>query len=648
MQLQNSIINISISHYVVKCALICLKCDINVNSSELILQAEGQVLSGLALEIEAILQVTNSNIQFRFITIHGAGFVNIIKESIETFQIINSTMSGTSLINSSSNGYIVSDLLLDTDLNISNVIVCSDLVSVGESTYKLTTSNQINTDCSICGDKYVVYGICLSELVNSVHVEGVLICVFPFEFRNMQCLCSAGYELNLTICVGTISQLTMLNNNFSQSIAQTTDFIYLVQEQCETKIAQLDNKTQIQLLNVRDQINSDIYSNITNLEHLILASAFQLESYFNRTIQQLDQQVFNNVSSTTHFLENQIMQNISQLNQSILSHITLSDQYVVSNNTKMETYVNNTKQILENYIIVNLSTQKLQIEDQIKSLQHNLEQQMLSNDSYIELQIVNNVTAFYNRISLLNASQQAALEQVKQQTYTNLSQYTHDVNQNIVSNISQLKTYIDNKIILNDQMFQQNISSLEKYVNNTKDNIEQMLDQNITQLRTKLQNQIGVSINNIMNQMVDNSTILEQRINGNYSNIQSQINNLALTTQTSVEAVRSQAYSNQTANFNLLNLNLNNNITTLQNSLLNKISINSSVLEQMIISNVTSVNSNMNIQNSNILTQIGITNSQQSQINNNMNQLLLAMSRLGAQVCVINGKSFNQGNGQCE
>ncbi|CAL6000625.1 Hypothetical_protein [Hexamita inflata] len=161
-----------------KCALICIKCDVQITSSELILIAQGQILSGIALEVHTEMQVSKSSVQFRFYTSYGAGFIHTIQNTIKSFNIINTTISGASQIQSKFNGYVTSGLYSDNDIFVNNVYVCSKMKMVGESTFNLVESNQIIPKCSICGGLFVVYGLCQAQLVNSINVDNELQCVF--------------------------------------------------------------------------------------------------------------------------------------------------------------------------------------------------------------------------------------------------------------------------------------------------------------------------------------------------------------------------------------------------------------------------------------------------------------------------------------
>ncbi|CAL6035187.1 Hypothetical_protein [Hexamita inflata] len=173
-----------------KCALICIKCDILVTKSTLILSAQGQLIGGLALEIEVAFQLTKTSVQVRMKSQHGAGLVQQIAKTIQQFTISETNLSVSSLSESETNGQIVSSLNITQNIQINNLITCSSLKVTGDSIYELNLSQGLQHDCNICSDNAViVYGLCLIDLRFGQIVNETLQCVSPFEFNGTSCSC---------------------------------------------------------------------------------------------------------------------------------------------------------------------------------------------------------------------------------------------------------------------------------------------------------------------------------------------------------------------------------------------------------------------------------------------------------------------------
>ncbi|CAL5989366.1 Conserved_hypothetical protein [Hexamita inflata] len=646
VKLNNVSINITIDVVVVKSALICIKCQVILGSSQLILIATGQFLSGIALEVEQQICLLDTNIQFRFITGHGSGLVNSITNDIEMF-LQNSSITGTSLQESQYNGYIVSDLQVNLQIFVSSVQVCSDLDQSGTSQFQLVAPEPLIPNCSVCLNKFVVYGLCLNELLNGVISSGGQIsCVFPFVFNESKCVCSDGYELNGTFCVNTVLQITLLDIKENEATADLNQKISTLRLNFTKEIQSLTDWNQNEISSLDTSLQEQIKYNIQTLEGKTNLSILKQELLTNSSFNSLDQRLFNNITGTTLYLETQIISNASVLNSSLLSRIQLSDEAVVANNTKIEQYVNTTRNTLDFGIINNISALKAQLQSETAAVQNSLISNIVSNSSTLQQRIIGNATVLQANIDQVAVTSHNDLEALRSQAVSNLTLTSSQLNTNLINNISTLKSYVDAQVLQTELRVVGNITVMKQYVDSTRDAIDSQLVSNITALKSQLQGEANTVQSSLLANIVSNSSTLEQRIIGNASALQININTLATNSQAKLESLRAQAFSNQTQNMVTVSSYIAGNVTNLNNNLLTQLYSNSSILEQRIISNTSTVVNYINTQSGSINSQVASTEATQVTINNSINQLLSIIGQIGNTLCTQNGKSYNN-NGTC-
>ncbi|CAL6001324.1 DUF1983_domain-containing protein [Hexamita inflata] len=645
VQLNNVSINITIDIVVVKSALICIKCQVILDSSQLILIASGQFLSGIALEVEQRIHISDSNIQFRFNTAHGSGLVNIIPKDIE-IQLQNSSITGTSLQESRYNGYIVSELQVNLQIFVSSVQVCSQINQSGTIQFQLIVSEPLIQNCSVCLNQFVVYGLCLNELLNGVIAGGQILCIFPFIFNESKCVCSDGYELNGTFCVNTVQQMTLLDIKENEATADLNQKISILRQNLTNEIQNLHDWTQNEIISLDTSLQEQIKYNISTLEGKLNQSIFKQELLTNSSFNQLDQRLFNNITGTTLYLETKIIQNASQLNSSLLARIQQSDQAVVANNTKMEQYVNTTRDILDLGIINNISALKAQLQSETATVQNSLVSNLVSNSSTLEQRIIGNSTVLQANIDSAAVTSHNDLEALRSQAFSNLTLTSSQLNTNLINNISTLKSYVDAQVLQTELRVNGNITAMKQYVDTTRDAIDSRLVSNITSLKSLLQGETNTVQSSLLANIISNSSTLEQRIIGNASTLQTNINTLATNSQTNLESLRAQAFSNQTQNMVTISSYIAGNVTNVNNNLLTQLYSNSSILEQRILGNASTVVNYINTQSGSINSQITSTKAIQVTINNSINQLLNIIGQIGNTLCTQNSKSYNN-NGVC-
>ncbi|CAL6084982.1 Conserved_hypothetical protein [Hexamita inflata] len=642
-------INISVNTNVIKCALICLKCDVIIETSQLILTAQGQVVSGIALEIIFELYISKTSIQVRMSAVRGAGIVSIVQEDLQKYSISNSVLSVTSLLNSQFNGFLISQLNFDIDIKVNNLQVCSKLNQTGDTQSIVTITNLIVFTCNICKDnEYIVYGLCLQGLLNGINIDGVLECVFPFNFNGSVCICTDGYELNVSYCVNTVSQLTLLDENITTGIQQLDDALQQTKHDFKTELQQLQNLTQAEFAQLTYQYQHDIVSNISILETQFNASQTAQDNQLNSSLNIIDQRLFNNISSTKLYIDNQITQNATALSIQFANRIQISDELVVSNISHTEQLINTTRDLTELRIMSNFFVLKTQLQSETNTVQNNLIQNIIANSSVLEQRIAENATQLQNAITLLNTNTQNDIIALRNQAYTNLSTSVGQINVNTDIKIQTLKTYVDTTSLASDQRVVSNFTQLHQYVDSTRDATDLKIISNISALKNQLQAETSAVQTSIVQNIVSNSSTLETRIISNATLLQSSIVGLQTSTRADLEALRSQAFQNLTTNINTVNANIISNINSLNSNLLGQMLSNSTILEQRIIGNFSYILllfQNVINQFQTNINQIGID--QTSNIVNTNNSKVI-IDKLGQLLCShISHAIYESATGKC-
>ncbi|CAL6028251.1 Conserved_hypothetical protein [Hexamita inflata] len=642
-----STLNVTLDKYLVKCALICIQCDIQIDQSQLILLAQGQIVSCITLEIVKQIYIQDTNVQFRFNTSHGSGLVNTITKEIE-IMLLNISIIGTSLQESQYNGYIVSELGLNLHIFVNIVQVCSQFNQSGTEEFQLTSSEPITQNCSVCSSQFVVYGLCLSELQNGITVEGVIYCAFPFVFDNSKCVCSDGYELNGTFCVNTISQLTLLDIQEKVSTTDLNQKISWLNQNVTMEIETLEKWTQTELNLLNDTLQQQIVTNITTLESKTNMSILKQELFTNSSFNSLDQFLFNNITSTTLKLETQIILNNSNLNSSLLARVLLSDQAVVANQTKMEQYVNTTRDALDLGIISNISALKAQLQGETTIVQNNLISNIVANSSTLELRIIGNSTNVQNNIDALVVSSHNDIEALRSQAYSNLTITSGQLTTNLINNISTLKSYVEAQVLQTELRVIENFTDMKKYVESTREAIDSRLISNITALRSQLQGETNMVQAGLMANIVSNSSVLEQRIISNSSILQANINSLVASSHADLEALRAQAFSNLTQNQAMIMSAIINSVSTLNSNFVTTLSTNSSIIEQRIIGNFSAHNLTFNHLITQFQNEIQFLLQNQTVNNQQLVNARSIINNIGTYLCsLISYSHFDSSTGKC-
>ncbi|CAL6083026.1 Hypothetical_protein [Hexamita inflata] len=269
----------------------------------------------------------------------SSGIVSLVQQDI-TFKITNCQLAGSNMIQSLYNGYISASIQVSLTLDINKFVVCATNISqLGQySTTIIYTITEIQHKCDICGTQFVVYGLCAQSLLLGTYDNGALQCSFPFEYTDNQCVCTYGYILNLTACVNVIEAINSINSlgldltSIQQMQLDINSLSYLLQQldiNTYTNISKLTNNITQQ----HSILQQQIINNFSNMSYYLQSNVSLLDNKLLDNITSLNNLLF--VNSTT--LEKYINDNCTSIDQRIISNITTLNSYLATTNTKIQT-----------------------------------------------------------------------------------------------------------------------------------------------------------------------------------------------------------------------------------------------------------------------------------------------------------------------
>ncbi|CAL6089058.1 Conserved_hypothetical protein [Hexamita inflata] len=337
---KDSQINVSLNFEVVQGALICIKCDVQITNCTLIFQAAGVQISALVVEVNQLMQLQQAFIQYRVTCSNSSGLINVVKVQIN-LSILDCKLTGANLIESNYSGFIAAVVSQSPNLiNFMNFYVCVNNISV-LGNQSISVQFDVKHQCDICGENYVVYGLCLDSLQYGQLVGSVMYCVHPFIFSYNQCVCVHGYFVDKLECVDIIQAIHNISSVVNSGQQRITNI--------ESTIQELDNH---------------LYQNASQIIGYIQTAQSLLESYIVSNYSSLNA----NLQSNTVALDNRIRGNATLLDNSIVSNASTLENYIAQNSTVLDW------RIYQNISVLNLSFTNTTntMSQNIQVLQYNL------------------------------------------------------------------------------------------------------------------------------------------------------------------------------------------------------------------------------------------------------------------------------------
>ncbi|CAL6020538.1 Conserved_hypothetical protein [Hexamita inflata] len=349
--IKDSILNVTLQFQVFVGALVCIICDVQVYNASLVFIAFGQQVSAMVIEVQSTVQIELTFVQYRIQSQNSSGLVNVINQQLTIFSINDCKLSGSNLVQSETNGYIMSKAVQNVTIIISHFSVCMDSTSrLGKFSVPINVIGIESMRCDICTNKYVVYGICADQLQYAELFNGRVLCVYPFEFVNDTCACASGYLLNGSKCINVLSAITNMQNSLNNDqIKKIEQDISLIQ----SEIYVLDQSIANNVSNIINAVGVDLSA----LEQNILSNFSEAEYHISANMSLLDGRISGNVSA----IYNVLNLNISDLENYIKSNYTKADINLQLNTTILDQRIYNNITTLNQSILNNVSAIKFVI-----------------------------------------------------------------------------------------------------------------------------------------------------------------------------------------------------------------------------------------------------------------------------------------------
>ncbi|CAL5985634.1 Hypothetical_protein [Hexamita inflata] len=544
----DSDIFVTINYSILTGALICMQCDIDVQMSQIQFIAHGVQISALILRSINTVQVTNVNISFRFTSNFSSGIINHVNQSIQSFTISQSILTGFNNFQSVQNGYICSQLSVDIQILVNQFSVCvENTVRFGSSSFQATVSQPESLICSrICNNnKFVTYGLCSFQPQFSTLLQNeTVICEYPFVFNAVlsTCECDFGFFLNETSCVNVIMQFSIIQKNATV---------------LEITLKNEIQKTEIELKAAFIGLENLIMSNITTLtmnmnenDKLINQNIISTNNTIHKSINEMITENNIKFSTLTGLIESKHILTLNQLTnvQSALKNqievqtalIVDNQQNIKSNFSSLNTTLKDkldVQTILINNNQLNIKNNFTAQKDQITYLQSNLTLSLNNIDQHIAS------TSNEHRADLTNVNNtlknkfdiQAALITDNQlsikNNFTAQKDQITDFKNNVVSTLNLMDTHITS--------FQNINSANDKKINENIKSMNETIHKNLNDSMTQNANQISTLTGFIENKHILTVNTLKTKMDENQLNIKNNFSAIANTmaTQSQVQSV---------------------------------------------------------------------------------------------------------------
>ncbi|CAL6116348.1 Hypothetical_protein [Hexamita inflata] len=458
----DSDIFVTISYSILTGALICMQCNIDIQTSQLQFVAHGIQISALILKSIDTVQISKVNISFRFQSNFSSGIINQVNQSIAKFTISQSVLTGFNNFSSISNGYICSKLYVDITVEINSLSVCIENTSrFGFSSFiGSVTQSEIET-CAICkADNFVTYGLCQQQPQFSVLLlNSTVVCEHPFVFNDQMnvCECSYGFFLNNSFCVNVVQQLSItLKNN--------TIF--------ENSMINEIQRTEMELKTTFVGLEQLIMSNISDLVQIVNDNDFLI----NNNIRSTNQTVHQNIIE----LRTENANEFSTMTANIENKHILATTNLVSVNTTLKNVLDvQTALIVENQ--VNIKNGFIVLKDQVSDFRTNI-------SSVLE-QVDQHVSIFYNDLKADLAMVDTSLKDQLYDQTSLLVQNQYTINGNFIvqkDQMANLQTAVDIRFSTIDSLIQSanhKLDDMTTQISSTKLDIQTQLTGAQTQIQ---------------------------------------------------------------------------------------------------------------------------------------------------------------------
>ncbi|CAL6009030.1 Conserved_hypothetical protein [Hexamita inflata] len=239
-----------------KGALICFQCDLNASQAEFVFVSSGKMLSGLVLHGLNYLDLNQVLVQIR---LSGDILGGLYSQTLKSEMSLKETnVSG--YFNGTRCGALIAFVSEIITVKVQNTRVCTnDVPNIFQGSDLARISEIIQEDCTVCGDRYYAYGVCLQSLINGVIQLYSLICSNSFVFDGQDCVCPDGQILNGSSCFAIL-------NIMDQIVDKDYNLQYLMGLKSNPNVVSVDSR----LLNNISAFNQNLNKEISSINSNIL------------------------------------------------------------------------------------------------------------------------------------------------------------------------------------------------------------------------------------------------------------------------------------------------------------------------------------------------------------------------------------------
>ncbi|CAL6010229.1 Hypothetical_protein [Hexamita inflata] len=257
IQIQSSKINVE-TQDLHQGALICFQCDLNASQAEFVFVSSGKVLSGLVLHGLNYMDLNQVLVQIR---LSGDILGGLYSQTLKSEMSLKETnVSG--YFNGTRCGALIAFVSEIITVKVQSTRVCTnDVPNIFQGSDLAQISEPLLEDCTVCGDRYNAYGLCLQSLNNGVIKYTSLVCSNSFEFDGQDCVCSDGKIQNGSSCFAIL-------NIMDQIIDIDYNLQYLMGLKSNPNIVSVDSKLLNNISTFNENLNKKISTINSNNQNI--------------------------------------------------------------------------------------------------------------------------------------------------------------------------------------------------------------------------------------------------------------------------------------------------------------------------------------------------------------------------------------------
>ncbi|CAL5973647.1 Conserved_hypothetical protein [Hexamita inflata] len=264
-------------------ALICFQCDLNASHAEFVFLSSGKALSGLILHGLNYMDLGQVLVQFRLNGDILGGLCSLAGKMEMSLKETNISgyFTGTRC------GALISFVTETVKIQVQNTRVCRNGVpNIFQGSDLAQISEPLFEDCTVCGDKYYAYGLCLLTLKNGVIQSLSMVCASQFVFDGQDCVCPEGQIQNGSECYNVL-------NAMNQIIDKDLSLQFQMGLKSNPNVLSVDQKLLNNISALSQYVNNDISAinnNIINIETTLNERVLE-DNYLQNRKNQLTAQI---------------------------------------------------------------------------------------------------------------------------------------------------------------------------------------------------------------------------------------------------------------------------------------------------------------------------------------------------------------------